>query len=377
MGAVRGILVMVMVGLTGAGRQAPSAAEVAGLPAVVQVGAIPFPAEAADAEGTAVRVGGISGIAWLGDDGWIAVMDNSDRLLSFGLDLAVDGMPLAVRDLRALRLSARHDYEDVAVCPPAVAERIARRWRTDGRADPRPFVFVCEEDTPAIRGVSLADGSLLGRVPLPPILGSMRPNRGLESLATDLQRRLLWTANEEALPEDGPPSTVGAGTVVRLVAIPLPADDGAAAEADTADPPGTGSGVQLAYAVDPPHGFVQVMDRGTWSGVVALVVLPGPAGGLLVLERSGAAGLPPFENRLYFVDPAAGVDVAGTTAGLAARVDRHVAKRLLWRAALGCNLEGLALGPELASGGRALVAVADDGGLDATGRIVVLRITSP
>lgn len=354
----------------GGGEWSSSAAADTGLPAVVHVGALPLPAEAVAADGSTVKVTGVSGIAWLGEDRWVAVMDNSDQLLTFVLDLGVDGMPLAVRDLRAIRLAARHDYEDVAPFPPGLSARIARRWLSEGRGDPRPFVLVCEEDTPAIRGVSLVDGALLGKVPLPAILAQPRRNRGLEALAVDPERRVIWTANEEALEDDGPAAARGEGTVVRLVAVPLPPDEGVAAEPVAA-------GVQLAYAVDPPHEFVRVIDGETWSGVVALVVLPGATGGLLVLERSGAAGLPPFENRLYHVDPTAGVDVAGTTAGLAQRTARHVAKRLLWRAALGCNLEGLSLGPELAAGGRALVAVSDNGGLDVQGRVVGLRITNP
>lgn len=292
-------------------------------------GAVTLPETASDARGADVPLTGLSGITWLGADRYAAIMDNSRFVLRLRLELAADGTPRGASELAVLTLAARHDYEDVAP-----------------RAGDDPALFACEEDTPAIRIFRLADGAERGTLPLPPILRNRRPNRGLEALALDPDGRHLWTANEEALATDGPPAAPGIGTVVRLVRLPF-------------DPERPVR--QIAYAVDPPHPLAALTEGSRFSGVVAMVALG--RGRLLVLERSAGPGLPPFQNRLYLVDTAAATDVAGVGHGLSQRREAFVPKRLVWSDALGINLEGLCLGPRLGDGHRALVGIADHGGL--------------
>ena len=74
-----------------------------------------------------------------------------------------------------------------------------------------------------IRGAAIANGLLVGMVPLPEPLLSPRPNRGLESLAVEPDGSSIYTANEEATASDGPEPRAGLGTIVRLCAIPVPA----------------------------------------------------------------------------------------------------------------------------------------------------------
>lgn len=324
------------------------------VPRIDVAGTIRLPDTADVADGTTVAVDGVSGLTWLGDDRWAAVMDTGAAFVTFALDLGADGAPRAIRDVRAVRFAARHDYEDVAPCPTAVTRRFAP---AAGRC-----LLVCEEDTPAIRVVDGA-GALVGSVTIPAVLASRRENRGLEALCLAADDGAVWTANEEAIAVDGPPPARDVGTVVRLVEVPL---------GEAAAPP---RGRQIAYAVDPPHACVAVGPSDVYSGVVALATLPD--GRLLVLERSAARCLPPFENRLYVVDPAAAIDVADVARDLAARPAVHAAKHLVWRGSLGCNLEGLSIGPPLTAGGTALVAVADAGGLGTAGQIVVLRMGPP
>jgi hypothetical protein len=123
------------------------------------------------------------------------------------------------------------------------------------------------------------------------------------------------------------------------------------------------------------HEHVKVLPGDPLSGLSALVALGG--GRLLALERSGAAGLPPFSSRLYLVAVDEAADVAGVDRDLAARDDLVVAKRLLWQEALGINLEGLCAGPRLAGGGLALVGIADNGGLGTPNQIVGLALEPP
>ena len=342
------------------------------LPRIVFQGTISLPDSAVDAAGNHVVVTGLSGIAWLGEDRYAAVMDNSQYLLLFRLSLTQTGKPLKVESLRIVTLSQRHDYEDVVPCPAAVARALRRQPRPDSGKDAQEeeFVFLCEEDTPAIRVFSLADGSMVAAVPLPDNLRDRRPNRGLESLAIEPDGRSLWTANEEALAADGPPAAAGGGTVVRLTRLPLPVDG----------PPARSGGAvvgifQGAYRVDPVHQFVRMFAGQPLSGLSALAALGN--GRLLALERSGAPGLPPFNSRIYLVDAGAGVNISAVERDLASRREAILEKRLLWADSLGINLEGLCLGPTLADGNRSLVSVADNGGIGTPNQLVGLALVSP
>lgn len=359
--------VMVMAaGACGADSGPPGAVARADELRVTWVGARTFPgSEPAPVPGrdtTVPALRGLSGLAWLGADRWVAVMDNDDRLVTFRVELAPDGLPLTIDDVATRRLATRHDYEDVVVCPPALAALLDARRRPSGDTS----LLVCEEDTPAIRLVALADGRELGRLPLPAILARRRPNRGLEALAVDPDTACVWTCSEEGLDGDSPEPTVMAGTVVRLLAI---------------EPAATPvRRRQYAYPVDPPHASLRMAAGPVLSGVVALVSLGG--GTLLVLERSAVPGVPPFESRLYRVDTATAADVAGIEGPIAARPELFLTKRLLWSGTPGCNIEGLALGPPLGDGGTALLAIADNDGLAAPAQVAGLRlahqpVTSP
>jgi hypothetical protein len=327
-------------------------------PTTSLAGTLRLPDTAPGATGEPLPVMGLSGITWLGDDRYAAIMDNSDRLLVFRLECEADSSPKAVHDLKIVTLSRSLDYEDLAPCPDRLAATIARCQQDRGEDIPRRCVLVCEESTPAIRAIDLDSGALLGVVPIPAILNDRRPNRGLEALAVDPDGVHIWTANEEALPADGPPAAEDGGTVVRIARIAIP-DERAA---------GDGHPSQFAYAVDPPHRFVRVATGEPLSGVVAIVALGDNR--LLVLERSGGFGLPPFESRIYLVDVTTADDVSDITEKLAEQVDLHVTKTPLWREALGCNLEGLCLGPRVNGGGRLLVGVADNGGLGTPSQLV-------
>jgi hypothetical protein len=328
-------------------------------------GMLMLPETAPDADGNAVRLTGLSGITWLGDDRYAAVMDNSDRLVLFRVTLSQVGMPREIADLRVVTLSARHDYEDVAPCPESLMTRIVERRLRQGEDDPGRCLLVSEESTPGLRAVSLDTGELLGVVPIPDQFRAPRPNRALEAVAVDGDGRFIWTANEEALPADGPAASEAAGTVVRLARIPVPEGDGK---------PQAGA-AQFAYAVDAPHAFVRVFAGEPLSGVSALVSLGG--GRLLVLERSGSPGLPPFASRIYLVDTSRGIDVSAIERDLAGLREKLLDKLLLWKDSLGSNVEGLCLGPRLADGGMALVGIADNGGLAAPTQLVTFSLESP
>ncbi|MFM9198019.1 MAG: hypothetical protein ACKOWG_20220, partial [Planctomycetia bacterium] len=50
---------------------------------IIFQGSIPLPDRALDAAGNSVEITGLSGVAWLGDDRYVAVLDNSRHVLLF------------------------------------------------------------------------------------------------------------------------------------------------------------------------------------------------------------------------------------------------------------------------------------------------------
>jgi hypothetical protein len=353
------VVALLLTGLTGT--FAPAAE-----PSLEALGMFEMPDTVAGPNDTKIPLVGLSGITWLGESTWAAVLDNSDLMITFTLDLSADGKPLGVSGIELKKIAARHDYEDIAPCPPALQKRISGRLEKRGLPAPGRCVLICDEDTPAIRGMAIADGRLLGAVPLPEIVKRCRPNKGLESLSVEPDGSRIWTANEEAFATDGPESGRSHGTVIRLIAIPTPRDSTTQAAADSTPP----DAAQFAYQVDPPHEMVAIDGQMPLSGVSALAALGG--GKLLVLERSGGVGLPPFENRIYLVDTAGGQDVSGVES-LATTKAEPLKKKLLWKDSLGCNVEGLALGPDV-KGGRAVVGIADNGHVGGKTPLVFLRI---
>ena len=311
-------------------------------------GSLTLPEALTPAE-SAPPITGLSGITWLGEERYAAVMDNSNRLLLLSIRLSAAGVPEAVDEMQLVELAARHDYEDVAVCPPRLARRIGERRRSRGDSVPERCILVCEEDTPAIRAIDLDRGDLLGIVPIPDILRSRRTNRGLESLAVDPDGETIWTATEEAVPADGPAAAEGRGTVVRLAAIDVPGGESR-----------TGPG-QFAYAVDPPHRFIRIFAGEPLAGLVAMAALGD--GRLLALERSAGPGLPPFTSRIVMVETATAADVADLAGGLADRPELHVRKTELWEDALGSTSRASASAPSWPMAAGRLLAVADNGGL--------------
>ncbi len=309
-------------------------------------GTVAFPtATSLDQSGNTFAIAGLSGLAYVGpallaggDEGehdYLAVMDNSNRLVRFRVRYLPDGSLATVQTLAGLTLSALSDFEGVALASAELA-------------------ILAEESTPGLREIDLATGAQAGALPLPTIFAQRRPNFGLESATSrrpPTGNLTVWTGNEEALQIDGPSSTPSVGTMVRLQRF-------------EGGPGLWTAGPQWAYLVDPMHGGVV---NGARSGLVELVVLPD--GGLLALERSFAFNLGGFfRTRIYQIDGSSATDVQAL-ASLGSGGFSSVAKQLLWQGNLN-NLEGLALGPILPSGERSMLGVVDDGDPISTNQVI-------
>lgn len=270
---------------------------------------------------------GLSGFTWAGGDQYYAVSDKGAKL--FPLSIQVDantGTIVSSNVSPAVQLAAGSDLEGVAYNPG-----------NNG-------VFASDESGPAIREYSVAGGSLLQTISVPPVFGNHRSNLSLESLAFQAGAA-LWTANEEALSTDGPVSSFTAGTVVRLQKLDA----------------GLSPAGQWAYATGAIHGDLGNNGRDVEaSGVADLVALP--TGDLLVMERALGASPFGFRIRIYQVDFSAATDVSALAA-LAGETYAPVGKTLLWEGHFPANnFEGIALGPPLAGGLHSLLLLSDDGG---------------
>lgn len=284
---------------------------------------------ATDQHGVSFPIVGLSGITRRTGDEYLAVMDNSNRLVRLRILLNPDGSIAGVGVLGGLTLANTRDFEGAAFVPAA---------------DPggSGSVLLAEEGTPAVHEYALADGAWIRSLATPGLFAARRDNLGFESLSRRGLTGELWTANEEALTPDGPVSTTTAGTIVRLLRF---ADSGSGLVPDR----------QVAMITAPLHGTPV---SGFRSGLVDLVALP--SGRLLALERSLAFSLLGlFQTRLYELDWSGATEVSGIAA-LAGASFAPAARRLLYQGSLN-NLEGLCLGPRLPSGRYALIGVIDDG----------------
>lgn len=284
-----------------------------------------------------VAIAEMSGVSYLGPVGaahrFIAAEEDKGRLLQFDVTFSPAGAIEAVSNMASIAINATNDFEGIAYTNPT-----------------RNSVFLSSENGEHLREVSLATGATLQNVTIPAVFDNRRGNKGLEGLTRTPDGATMWTANQESLTVDGPLSTSSVGTTVRLQQLNVNGN------VVTAGP-------QYAYQVDPIHGSSTA--GSPQSGISDVAVLPD--GTLLALERSVALTLPAYRHRIYGVDFSNATDVSlGPTAtGLAGKTYTKAEKSLLWSGAIdgaaGQNMEGLVLGPQLASGAWILLGVVDDG----------------
>lgn len=308
---------------------------------IEHVGGVGLPGEAADQHGQPFAVTGLSGIGYLGPAGsggadrFVAVLDNSDKLVFIDVTFRGDGSIEGAGFAGGLTVAAGGDQEGVG--PVGVG-----------------LAWVSDERGMVLREHDLVDGALLRTFAMPQVFGERRANLGLESLAAN--GSYLWTANEEALRPDGGRSSPDEGTVVRIAR--LRESDGAAL-------------AQHAYVVEPMHGPIIPFGNPGQSGLCDLVALPD--GSMLALERSLAFTSPLFLTRVFLIGSTGLATDVSDRAGLDGEMYTPVAKTLLYEGGH-TNLEGLCLGPRLGGGGHSLVGIVDDGDPVSENALVVFRL---
>jgi hypothetical protein len=271
----------------------------------------------------------LSGLAWAGGERFFAVSDTTGALveLSIALDRAT-GAVQQVALVGSVRLPNAFDLEDLV-------------WM-----GARGSVLVLDESPPLLREHGL-DGSLRAELALPArLVDRVRSDFGPEAVAMSPRGQAFYVASEDALEGDGERAGIGRTSLVRVFRL------------DAAFSPAG----EWAYRLDGLEMGCAITPQCR-SGLVAMIALGNRK--LLVLERALTGvtplGVPLFRSRIYAVQLEAESEVSrvehlGTSV-------TPVPKQLLFDELVGPvhNYEGMALGPTLDDGSRALLLISDDG----------------
>jgi myo-inositol-hexaphosphate 3-phosphohydrolase len=181
----------------------------------------------------------------------------------------------------------------------------------------------------------------------------IRDNLAFESLTITPDQRFLYVATENALLQDGPAASLDDESLSRIIKYDL----------QTGQPVG-----EFVYVTEPVPEVPDPVDGFSDNGLVELLAIDN-SGTLLALERSFSVGKG-NTVKLFEVQTQGALDVSGENdlfweeEGVPFEIDPPVLKReLLDFADLGItpdNLEGIALGPQLADGRQSLIVVSDN-----------------
>jgi hypothetical protein len=237
----------------------------------------------------------------------------------------------------ARRQSFYFSSEGLAAASPPV-EPFIKRLNRNGRAN----------RTMIIPEKFLPDGM---------VTQGVRPNLGFESLGITPNKRILVTASEGALAQDGPAANIDQQSFARILQYPL----GSRKPHE-----------EYVYVVNPVAEDPVPADQFRVNGLVELLPLDN-AGTMLALERSFSVGAEGGGNTiwLYEIQTQGATDVSGYESLYPNGVDEHpvdfqpVTKRLILNVEedLGIepdNIEGMTLGPALPDGRVPLILVSDN-----------------
>jgi hypothetical protein len=102
--------------------------------AVTFVNTANLPSQAPNQLGQPVTIAGLSGIVYAGGTRWLAVMDNSNKVIELDVMLSASGTITGSSVTRVFDLAETRDFEDIAL--------------VEGASDE---VWLCEEGTPAVQ----------------------------------------------------------------------------------------------------------------------------------------------------------------------------------------------------------------------------------
>jgi hypothetical protein len=314
-------------------------------------------------------VGGLSGIAYDAQRGvYYAVSDDRGelqwpRFYTLQIDVGPDG----IADVRVVGVTVLDSDADTPGIQPY--QRGDSDFEDIELLADDTLVISSERDRNNIPWIGhfALDGSLLGRLPIPDRYLSVfetgpdgrpravrgaRDNLAFEGIAPTPANDALYLINEQALAQDGPLSSLDAGTTVRILRLELGAD-------------GPHPAAEYVYVTDKVFAAPTTPNGAIDNGVSAMIwighLLPGYD--LLTLERSFVSGVG-NDVSVYGVTIGDATDVRDLDALPQPFTGQTVRKALLANVrALGVtpdNLEGMAVGPRLPNGNPTLILVSDD-----------------
>lgn len=349
--------------------QAPTAASPAAEPLEPRVRLLGEYSFESGREFQATTVGGLSGLTYDPRRGvYYAISDDRGehqpaRFYTLELDLGLAG----IQDLRVVGVTTLdRDADQPGVQPYGPNETDLE----DLALTPDDELIVSSERDqqarPWLRRFAL-DGSLLGELELPErfrpqtapgpngrplVVHGVRPNLGFEGIGLSPDGQFLFVANEQALAQDGPLSTLEHGTTIRLLEYELGSD-------------GWQPGPEAAYLTEPIPNPPVPADGPADNGVSALLTVAHLPLGLdfLALERNYSLGvgndvslfgLRIGQARRTETLPALPTPFEGTL------VEKVRLARLTDLGVRPDNLEGMCLGPNLSDGSHSLILMSDD-----------------
>jgi len=313
-------------------------------------------------------VGEISGLAYNPDLGiYYGICDNrgkhpdeegtAGRLYTLAIDFGCCGI-YGVKVLGVIFLDSDPATPGVQPYGPSEVDAEEVVLTPDGR-----LIISSERDLenrPWIRIFAL-DGVLLSEIPVPeksmPGEGKgVRKNLAFEAMTITPDGNTLFVANEQALAQDGPTSTVDHGTTVRIIQYDLSGETPVEV-------------AEYAYVTEPI--FASPLDTYADNGVPAMLYIKHilPEYDLLVVERAYVSGVG-NDIKVFGVKLAEADDVKDIEALPFPFTGKAVEKTLLLRISAipeysdipvaPDNIEAICLGPVLPSGNPSLILASDN-----------------
>ncbi len=300
--------------------------------------------------------GGISGLAYdEATGGYVGISDdrsqvNAARFYNLDINYTAGALNVGFTGVTTLRRADGTAYPALSLDPEGIALASGNRVVVTSEGDTNngiaPFINTYDRSSgQLVSSFNIAPRYIPNGVPPATITRGVRNNLAFESMTRTPDASAYFSATENALFQDGPTASVAAGTNCRVLRF---------------DSSGQQNG-EFAYRADPIAAAPVPSTQFATAGLVEMLAIDNTH--LIAMERSFSIGVG-FSVKLYEVSLDGATDISNTDSIANLTGITTVSKRLLLDlGTLGLtldNLEALALGPTLPSGGRMLVIASDN-----------------
>lgn len=331
----------------------------AAAPVAAQVTSINFLAERTLPTGLqfgGTTTGGISGLAYDAATGrYVGISDdrsqfNAARFYDLDINYAAGVLNVGFAGVTTLRRADGTAYPTLSLDPEGIAlasgNRVVVTSEGDTATGIAPFISTYDRSTgQVVSSFDVATRYLPNGTTPATLTRGVRNNLAFESLTRTPDASTYFSATENALAQDGPVATPSNGTNNRILRF---------------DAAGNRTG-EFVYVADPVAAAPIPSNQFFTSGLVEMLALDNNR--LIAMERSFSIGVG-FTVKLYEITLDGATDVTDIDSVANLSGITAVSKRLILDlSTLGLtldNLEALALGPTLPSGGQLLIIASDN-----------------